>query len=52
VTDEGVRVGDAAREMEVRGLVDVVDDLDAIMAAARSGRAIVALDGCAAGCQA
>ncbi|MGB8349296.1 MAG: iron dependent repressor, metal binding and dimerization domain protein [Gaiella sp.] len=52
VTDEGVRVGDAAREMEGRGLVDVVDDLDAIMAAARSGRAIVALDGCAAGCQA
>jgi hypothetical protein len=52
VTDEGVRVGDAAREMEGRGLVDVVDDLDAIMAAARTGRAIVALDGCAAGCQA
>lgn len=52
VTDEGVRVGDTAREMEGRGLVEVVDDLDAIMAAARSGRAIVALDGCAAGCQA
>jgi DtxR family Mn-dependent transcriptional regulator len=38
--------------MEDRGLVEVVDDLEAIMAAARSGRAIVALDGCAAGCQA
>ena len=38
--------------MEGRGLVEVADDLDAIMAAARSGRAVVALDGCAAGCQA
>jgi DtxR family Mn-dependent transcriptional regulator len=37
--------------MESRGLVQVAD-LDAIMAAARSGRAVVALDGCAAGCQA
>ena len=52
LTDEGVRVGDTAREMESRGLVEVADDLDAIMAAARSGRAVVALDGCAAGCQA
>lgn len=52
VTDEGVRVGETVREMEGRGLVEVVDELDAIMAAARSGRAIVAFDGCAAGCQA
>ena len=52
VTDEGVRVADTAREMEGRGLVEVADDFDAIMAAARSGRAVVALDGCAAGCQA
>lgn len=52
MTDEGIRVGDTAQEMEGRGLVEVVDDLDAIMAAARSGRAIVAFDGCAAGCQA
>jgi DtxR family Mn-dependent transcriptional regulator len=52
VTDEGIRVDDHAREMERRGLVEVAEDLDAIMAAARSGRAVVALDGCAAGCQA
>jgi DtxR family Mn-dependent transcriptional regulator len=52
VTDEGARVDDTAREMEGRGLVEVAEDLDAIMAAARSGRAVVALDGCAAGCQA
>ena len=38
--------------MEGRGIVEVADDLDTIMAAARSGRAVVALDGCAAGCQA
>jgi DtxR family Mn-dependent transcriptional regulator len=52
VTDEGIRVDDHAREMERRGLVEVAEDLDAIMAAAGSGRAVVALDGCAAGCQA
>jgi DtxR family Mn-dependent transcriptional regulator len=38
--------------MEDRGLVQVADDLDEIMAAAQEGRTVVALDGCAAGCQA
>ncbi len=51
VTEEGIRVDDHAREMERRGLVEVAEDLDAITAAARSGRTVVALDGCAAGCQ-
>lgn len=46
-----MRVGDVARGMEGRGLVEVADDVDAIIAAARSGRAVAALDGCATGCQ-
>jgi DtxR family Mn-dependent transcriptional regulator len=43
---------DLASTLEARGLAEVVEDIEQIVAAARAGREVIALDGCAASCQA
>ena len=48
----GARAEDVARDLEGRGLAEVVEDIEAIVAATRAGREVLALDGCAASCQA
>jgi len=48
----GVHAEDVAEELAARGLAEVVDDIEAVVAAARAGRVALALDGCAASCQA
>jgi DtxR family transcriptional regulator, Mn-dependent transcriptional regulator len=48
----GVDADDIASTLEARGLAEVVDDIEQIVAEARNGRAVIALDGCAVSCQA
>ena len=48
----GVDADGIAATLEARGLAEVVEDIEQIVAAARQGRAVIALDGCAASCQA
>jgi DtxR family Mn-dependent transcriptional regulator len=48
----GVQADDVAAALDGRGLVQVIDDIEEIVAAAREGREVIALDGCAASCQA
>jgi DtxR family transcriptional regulator, Mn-dependent transcriptional regulator len=48
----GVHADDVAATLAARGLVQVVEDIEEIVAAAREGRDVIALDGCAASCQA
>jgi DtxR family Mn-dependent transcriptional regulator len=48
----GARADEVAAGLADRGLAEVVEDIEAIVAAARDGRPVVALDGCAASCQA
>ena len=48
----GVRADDVAADLASRGLAEVVEDIEEIVAAARQGREVLALDGCAANCQA
>jgi DtxR family transcriptional regulator, Mn-dependent transcriptional regulator len=51
-SSKGVHADDVAAILAARGLVDVVEDIEEIVAAAREGREVIALDGCAASCQA
>ena len=48
----GVQADDVAAALHGRGLVQVIEDIEEIVAAAREGREVIALDGCAASCQA
>lgn len=48
----GARAEDVARDLEARGLAEVVEGIEQVVAAARAGREVLALDGCAASCQA
>lgn len=48
----GLTVARVARELAGRGLAEVVDDVEQVVAAARQGREVLALDGCASSCQA
>ncbi|HUK45106.1 MAG TPA: iron dependent repressor, metal binding and dimerization domain protein [Gaiellaceae bacterium] len=49
---QGVRADDVAAALETSGLAELVGDIEAIVAAAREGREVIALDGCSASCQA
>ena len=51
-SSRGVHADDVAATLAARGLVQVVEDIEEIVAAAREGREVIALDGCAASCQA
>jgi DtxR family Mn-dependent transcriptional regulator len=51
-SEAGPAATDVARELGERGLAEVVEDIEQVVAAARGGREVLALDGCAAGCQA
>lgn len=48
----GARAEDVARDLQGRGLAEVVEDIEQVVAATRAGREVLALDGCAASCQA
>ncbi len=48
----GPAAADVARDLAGRGLAEVVGDIERVVAAAREGREVLALDGCASGCQA
>lgn len=48
----GSAAADVAQTLERRGLVRVADDVEQVTAAAREGREVLALDGCATRCQA
>jgi DtxR family Mn-dependent transcriptional regulator len=48
----GVRAEEVAAGLADRGLAEIVEDIEAIVGAAREGREVIALDGCAASCQA
>jgi DtxR family Mn-dependent transcriptional regulator len=48
----GARPADVAAELAGRGLAEVVEDIEQVVAAAREGRPVLALDGCAGSCQA
>ena len=48
----GVHADDVAATLGARGLVQVMEDIEDIVAAARDGREVIALDGCASSCQA
>ncbi|HVU78318.1 MAG TPA: iron dependent repressor, metal binding and dimerization domain protein [Gaiellaceae bacterium] len=50
--ESGVRADDVAADLAARGLAEVVDDIEQVVAAAREGRPVLALDACAASCQA
>jgi DtxR family Mn-dependent transcriptional regulator len=52
VSARGVAADEVAERLAARGLAEVVDDIEAIVAAARDGREVIALDGCAGSCQA
>jgi DtxR family Mn-dependent transcriptional regulator len=48
----GARAVDVANDLQARGLAEVVEDIEAVVEASRTGRPVLALDGCAASCQA
>jgi DtxR family Mn-dependent transcriptional regulator len=48
----GDRADDVASDLAARGLAEVVEDIEELVAAAREGRAVIALDACSASCQA
>ena len=48
----GLRAEEVAAGLAERGLAESVGDIETIVAAARDGREVIALDGCAASCQA
>ena len=48
----GVASAEVAERLESHGLAEIVDDIEQIVAAAREGREVIALDACAASCQA
>jgi DtxR family transcriptional regulator, Mn-dependent transcriptional regulator len=50
--DDGPDAAEVADELAARGLAEVVDDVDLAERAAADGREVLALDGCAASCQA
>jgi DtxR family Mn-dependent transcriptional regulator len=52
IAANGTRAEDVAGDLEARGLAEVVEDIEQVVAAARAGREVLALDGCAASCQA
>jgi DtxR family Mn-dependent transcriptional regulator len=52
VAESGARASEVAADLAQRGLAEVVDDIEQVVAAAREGRAVLALDGCAGSCQA
>jgi uncharacterized metal-binding protein len=49
-TAEGIAA--VAERLAERGVVEVVDDIEQLVAAARGGREVIALDACPSGCQA
>jgi DtxR family Mn-dependent transcriptional regulator len=51
-SSRGVEAADVASRLAGHGLVEVVEDIEQIVAAARTGREVIALDACAASCQA
>jgi DtxR family Mn-dependent transcriptional regulator len=50
--ESGARAAEVAAGLAGRGLAEVVDDVEQVVAAARDGRTVLALDGCAGSCQA
>ena len=50
--EDGPDAAEVADELAARGLAEVVDDVDVAERAAADGREVLALDGCAASCQA
>jgi len=50
--ESGARAVEVAADLAGRGLAEVVEDIEQVVAAAREGRAVLALDGCAGSCQA
>ncbi len=47
-----VEAAEVAARLELHGLAEIVEDIEQIVAAAREGREVIALDACAASCQA
>jgi DtxR family Mn-dependent transcriptional regulator len=48
----GISADSVAEHLAAKGLADVIEDIEQIVAAAREGREVIALDGCSASCQA
>jgi DtxR family Mn-dependent transcriptional regulator len=48
----GVEAAAIAERLESQGLAEIVEDIEQIVAAAREGREVIALDACGASCQA
>jgi DtxR family Mn-dependent transcriptional regulator len=51
-SSRGVEAAEVASRLVSHGLVEVIEDIEQIVAAARGGREVIALDACAASCQA
>jgi len=52
IPESGARAVEIAADLADRGLAEVVENIEQVVAAAREGRAVLALDGCAGSCQA